>query len=581
MVQSRRIQGTSICPGLARGTVHVIRARSQEAPTWSVPHEEIHGELGRLADAVSRAIAVLERSQALVTQETSEVDGQILAVHRMILQDPNAQREVEATIREQRLNAEAAVEILVKNYETKLERLSGNHERNFASDIRDPWRLVLEALLEGDQDQFLNGEARAVLAATELTPQVLTYLARERILGVITETGGRFSHGAVLARAMGIPTVTGLPNLLGRLEQGLEVLVDGGEGTVQLRPSESDVTEFEERRELTEVRRARLGESASLRAETTDGEEIDVRVNVSSVRDFGTFDATHTDGVGLLRTEFLYLERNEFPSEEEQYRLYRTMLEKVAPMPGTLRLLDIGGDKKLPYFHTPDEPNPALGWRGLRITLQWQDLLRVQLRALLRASVHGNARLLLPMVTSVEEILAVHEIFDGVRSDLIEQGYEVEEDIPVGVMVEVPSALLVLHHMLPHVDFVSVGSNDLVQYLLAADRDNPLVADLYDPHHPAVVHALSRVATMAREAGKPRSVCGDLAGDAAYTVLLLGLGFDSVSVSPHFVGDVKDAIRRVSAAEASELAARALSLRTSVDVRALLSEIRRGLSDQT
>ena len=332
---------------------------------------------------------------------------------------------------------------------------------------------------------------------------------------------------------------------------------------------------------MTSTRRGRtqLRAEAGERAETPDGETIDVRVNIESVRDLDAFDRTHTDGVGLLRTEFLYMERAQFPSEEEQYRMYRRVLEHFAPDAVTLRVLDIGGDKQLPYFKTPPEPNPALGWRGLRLTLQWQDLLRVQLKAMMRASVHGNARVLLPMVTSVEELWEVHSIFDRVREELLEQGYEVDDDIPVGLMVEVPSSLIALAHLSEHVDFVSVGTNDLVQYILACDRDNPLVERLYDPYHPAVMLALAQIAETSRAAGRPCSVCGDLAGDPTIAIVLLGFGYDSVSVAPNFVPEIKFAIRRTTVSQAREAARDVLSSKTSDGVRRVLAGIRERVYD--
>jgi phosphoenolpyruvate-protein phosphotransferase len=292
------------------------------------------------------------------------------------------------------------------------------------------------------------------------------------------------------------------------------------------------------------------------------------------VRDLGTFDRDYCDGVGLLRTEFLYMERTQFPSEEEQYRLYRRVLDAFPDKPVTFRTLDIGGDKPLPYFGTPKEANPALGWRGVRISLEWQELLRVQLRALLRASVLGDLRILIPMVTSLDEVHATHEIFSQVRAQLKDQGYEVADYVPVGVMVEVPSTIWILDQLLEEVDFISVGTNDLVQYLLAVDRDNPLVSRLYEPHHPAVVRALASIASQARAAGKPCTVCGEVAGDQAYAMLLLGLGFTGVSVASHFLAEVRYAVRCGTKARLTELADKALAASGAEEIRELLAQVR-------
>lgn len=576
----RTVQGTAVSPGLALAPVHVVRASPAEVPTWSIPEDEVERELVRLARALDEARAELSARQKLVAAQTGEKDAEILGVHRMILSDPGALAQVQRTIREERINCEAAVQSLVRRMEQTLGKLEGASVRNYAADLSEPWRYVLEALMRVEREALASGETKVILAAAELTPALMTYLPRERLLGVVTETGGRFSHGAVLARSFGVPCVVGLPQLLGRLEQGMLLAVDGERGSVQLRPGPDDIRVFEERRTLRAARVQVLERVAGEPAVTTDGRLLGVQVNIESLRDFDTFDRGHTDGVGLLRTEFMYLERPQFPSEDEQFRLYRRVLERMEGQPVTLRTLDIGCDKRLPYFKTPPEPNPALGWRGIRITLQWQDLMLVQLRAALRAGAGKPLRILLPMVSSIEELQLTRRIFDSARASLMEQGHEVEREVPVGMMIEVPSVLFTLEELVGEVDFVSVGTNDLVQYLLAADRDNPWVARLYEPQHPAVMRALARVARACNAAGKPCSVCGDIADDPAIAVFLLGLGFDSVSVAPNFVAEIKYAVRRTSLAEARDLASAVLACTDCESVRRTLAVARARLQSE-
>ncbi len=571
---TRKIQGVAVSPGLALGPIHVVHAGPSDVPTWSVSRDDVPIEIGRLADALNAAGERLEERRKRVASSSGDKDAEIFAVHRMILQDPGALREVEQAIADQRINAEAAVQLLIDRFEATMGSLEGARVRAYASDVSDPWRLVLDVLLERDRAEVLQAQERVILAAGELTPKVVAFLQRKQILAVVAEAGGRFSHGAVLARSLGVPCVIGLPNLLPRLEQGMLMAVDGDRGFVQLRPNEQEVEHWFERKASQERRRETLQSEAGRPAATPDGHRLGVHVNIESVRDFDTFDVSHTDGVGLLRTEFLYLERSQFPSEEEQYRLYRRVLERMEQKPTTMRLLDIGGDKPLPYFQTPPETNPALGWRGIRITLQWLDLLRVQLRALLRASPAGNLRILLPMVTSLEEVRQVHGLFDEVRRQLVQQGYETAPNVPVGSMIEVPSLLLTLDHLMQAVDFVSVGTNDLVQYLLAVDRDNAWVSSLYDPHHPAVIRALQMVAEAAQRAEKPASVCGDMSGDPATALLLLGMGYDSVSVAPQFIPEIKYAVRRTPAGDARGFVEEALSQEDSDGVRRVLERIR-------
>ncbi len=568
MAQMRIVKGVPVAPGLALGPVHVVHTTPHVVPTWSVSEEDVPREIARLREAVHLAAEDLRRRERVVADEIGERDAAIFSLHRTILQDPATHKDVESMIREQRINAESAVQTLIERFKSL--SVKGGDTRGYAADFSDPWRVVLDALMRHEREVMEQTDEQVVIAAAELTPQVVTFLQRERVLAVVAETGGRFSHGAVLARSFGFPCVVGLPNLLSRLEQGMRISVDGDAGTVQLRPDQQDIDRFLARLERRKARLSKLGLHAGLPPETVDGHRLSLMVNIESIRDLDTFDPAHTDGVGLLRTEFLYMERTQFPSEEEQYRLYRRVIERMGGRTVTLRTLDIGNDKQLSYFKTPKENNPALGWRGLRISLEWQDLLRVQLRAALRASAHGPMRILLPMVTSIEEVREVHRVFDGVRRQLADQGFEIPVDVPVGIMVEVPSAVLVLHHIIGEVDFVSVGTNDLVQYLLATDRDNPWVSRLYDVHHPAVLIALDQVARASRAAGKPCSVCGEMAGDYATALMLLGMGFDAVSVVPSLLSEVKFAVRESTFVEAQEIARNALAESTSEGVRRVL-----------
>ncbi len=580
VTNTKSIHGMPVAPGLAMAPVHVIRAAPEVVPTWSLREEEVETEINRLQGAIETVSQELDnRRLKLISTGSADKEAEIFAVHRMILADPSALSRVQERISSERLNAESCVQDLIHVLEKSMSTMEGNNVRSYGADISDPWRVVLQELMSSEREALVSGGERVVLAAAELTPHVVTYLDRARVLAVITETGGRFSHGAVLARSFGFPCVVAVPNLLSRLEQGMRVIVDGDVGTVQLSPDKESVDHFLERHSRRVARLEVLEAQADLPSMTSDGEPFEIRVNIESVRDLDMngFEAGHTDGVGLLRTEFLYMERTQFPSEEEQYRLYRRVVEGFGGRPVTIRTLDIGGDKQLPYFTTPQEINPALGWRGLRISLEWQDLLRVQLRAALRASAHGPVNILLPMVTSCDEVLRVHGIFNNVRNQLQDQGYDVRADIPVGVMIEVPSALLSLPRILEEVDFVSVGTNDLVQYLLACDRDNALVSRLYDPYHPAVIWALEFVAKSSAAAGKPCTVCGEMAGDYATALLLLGMGFSGVSVSYNFVPQVKYAVRGTSTAGARALAQEISGLDSGDKIREILEQTRNSL----
>lgn len=568
----KMIRGTSVSTGLAMGAVHVVSTGVDTVPVFTVAPSMLQAEVDRLSEAVDLAMAELDRRHKVVASQAGRQEAEIFSVQKLVLQDPGALNEVEAKIRVERVNAESAVKSLIDRLSSTLSALGEAGTRGFAADVSEPWKRVLDALLNRDRETVLSDREPVVIAAAELTPRVVAFLSRELVLAVVTEVGGRFSHGAVLARAMGIPCVVGVPNLLARLEQGMNIIVDGDRGKLMLTPTGEDKAEFRKRLELHDERTARLAGLSKGDAKTKDGSILRVKANIEGLRDLDTFDINTTDGVGLFRTEFLYMERDQFPSEEEQYRIYRQVLARMGDKPVTMRTLDIGADKTLPYFKTPPEPNPALGWRGLRISLGWRDLLRVQLRALLRASTAGNLRVLLPMVTSLEEVREVHKEFDGLREELLSQGYEVAEHVPVGAMIEVPSSFLTLKHLIHEVDFISVGTNDLVQYLLAVDRDNPWVSKLFESYHPGVLVALEYIARVAREAGKPCGVCGDMAGDPATAVMLMGFGFDSISAAAHFAPEIKHAVRSVTMEDAQALAKDLAEQATVAAVRERLGE---------
>lgn len=568
----QKIRGTSVSTGLAIGPVHVVSTATDVVPTFTIARERVDAEIERLEEALALASAELDRRRELVAAQAGAKDAEIFGVQKLVLQDPGALVQVKNAIREQRINAESAVKRLIDRFNESFGGANEDRGRSLIADVSEPWQRVVDALVGRDREVVLSGEEQVIVAAAELTPRVVAYLSRERVLAVVCEVGGRYSHGAVLARSMGIPCVVGVPNMLARLEQDMIVAVDGNRGLLLLAPGVDDQAEFQERLERNASRRRELARIAIGPAATRDGESFCVEANIEGLRDLELYDVDTIDGVGLFRTEFLYMERNQFPSEEEQYRVYRQVLEHMGGKTVTMRTLDVGADKTLPYFSTPREANPALGWRGLRISLSWSDLLRVQLRALMRASVHGNLRVLLPMVTSLEEIREVRAIFDEIRADLASQGYEVMDDIPVGIMIEVPSAFITLGTLIQEVDFISVGTNDLVQYLLAVDRDNPWVVKNFEPYHPAVMMAIEYVARTAREAGKPSSVCGDMAGDPATAVMLLGMGFRAVSAAAHFAPEIKHAVRSVSAAEAHELGQRVIKEPLASGVRDMLAE---------
>jgi phosphoenolpyruvate-protein phosphotransferase len=357
---------------------------------------------------------------------------------------------------------------------------------------------------------------------------------------------------------------------LSKAATGTPCILDGESGQLIVDPDEEELVHYNKLSIERDEADARVIEVRFAPSVTLDGTDIALMANVESVHDMQHVEKDLVTGIGLFRTEFAFMERRQFPAEEEQVQMYEQAMDAAGGQPVTFRTLDIGGDKPLPYFRTPDERNPVLGWRGLRISLSWPDILYAQIRAILRASASGHARILLPMVTSLEEVQRSREIIDTMRKDLSDSGTPHDKHIEFGVMIEVPAAAYILDQILPYVDFVSVGTNDLVQYLLAVDRDNPRVATLYDPYHPAVIRTLQHIAAAAQTSGKPVSICGEIAGDHYYTMLLVGLGYRELSMAPVFLPRVKLMIRNFSIEEAEKIAAKAVEMSSSTEIRELL-----------
>jgi len=502
----------------------------------------------------------------------SDHDIKIFDVQVSLLHDKTFRADLEREVTNNLVNVEVALQRVVHRYEALFDKAEDVMMRERSADIRDVGRQLLSALLDRDRSVYTSDDRDYIFAADEFLPSDAGLLDRDHIKGIVTVRGGKYSHGAILARSLGIPSLVGVEEVLTKSTSGTPVILDGENGHMIVAPDEDELAHYGHLLEAREEVHSRLIEVRFAPSVTLDGVDVDLMANVESVRDMQHVETDVVTGVGLFRTEFAFMERRQFPAEDEQVQMYTAAMDAAKGKPVTFRTLDIGGDKPLPYFRTPDERNPVLGWRGLRISLSWPDILYTQIRAILRASASGHARILLPMVTSLDEVTRCREIIDTMCADLKKSGEPWDEDIELGVMVEVPAVAFILDQILPLVDFVSVGTNDLVQYLLAVDRDNPRVSEIYDPYHPAVLRTLQHIARSATEAGKPVSICGEIAGDHYYTMLLIGLGFRELSMAPVFLPRVKLMVRSFLLEEAEAVASSALQLATAAEVRELVQE---------
>jgi len=567
---ARKLKGIAAARGIAIAPVVHFHPTLDHIPTWKVPEEAVDAERSRFSNAVATVAAGLIALQQELAGAIGKSEARIYDAQMALLQDPQFRRDVEAEVRTQRVNLEVALQRVVARYEAVFAAMENPAMRERAADLRDIGRQLVGALMAQARQKYTANGADYLFAAEEFLPSDAGLLDRAHIRGIVTAHGGKYSHGAILARSLGIPAVVGVDQVMLESNTGTMAIIDGDAGVVLLDPTTEELREYERRaREQRAVDR-RIAEVRFQPSVTRDGVAVQLYANVEGVRDLDSLEIEATAGIGLFRTEFAFMERRQFPTEDEQVAMYRRAMDGAKGRPVTFRTLDVGGDKPLGYFRMPDERNPVLGWRGIRLCLDWPDILYSQLRAILRASALGHARILLPMVSSRSEVARCRDVVDQLVADLRATGVAYDPRVELGVMVEVPVLVPVLPEVLPLADFVSVGTNDLVQYLLAVDRDNQRVAKMYDPFHPGVLRVLQQIAQAARHAGKPASVCGEIAGDQWFTPLLVGLGFRELSMAPVFLPRIKLMLRSMTLAECEDLAGRALAMHSTSAVRKLV-----------
>ncbi|WP_163647565.1 phosphoenolpyruvate--protein phosphotransferase [Modicisalibacter sp. 'Wilcox'] len=562
--------GVAASPGMVIGEARVIAPPADLDSVPDLVPTDIEYEIRRLGEAIERVRGEIRAAGARLSSRIPSQELALFDVYEQMLADAALGQEVEKRIREGQW-APGALADVVRRHAQYLERVDDDYLRERAADVRDLGRRVLAHLQQEASDGPGEYPEQCILVGDELSVTMLGEVPRERLAGLVSLKGSSTSHVAILARAMGIPTVLGMVDLpLPRLN-GAPVILDGHRGRLFVRPEEDLVGHYrkliDEERALAEV----LEHEQHLPSVTPDGHAMPLMVNTGLAVDAVASLKPRIAGVGLYRTEVPFMITERFPGEQEQSRLYRDQLEGFAPLPVVMRTLDIGGDKDLPYFPI-HEANPFLGWRGIRVTLDHPEVLMVQLRAMLRASVGlDNLRIMLPMITNVDEVDTALRLLERAHKELSEEGLSIRRP-EVGVMIEVPATLYQLSALAERVDFFSVGSNDLTQYLLAVDRNNPRVAELYDACHPAVLSALAQLAAESRRLAMPATVCGELAGDPCGALLLTGMGFVGLSMNAPSLPRVRAAIRRVSLSDAQALVDETLGLPTARAVRAHLVE---------
>jgi len=562
-----RLSGISVSPGFGIGHVHLIHPQVHLETLIERSVENPKEELTRLYKAVQLSLAEIAALKEQVHTRLPEVDIAIFDAHAMMLEDPGFLGKIEGLIHESDA-AEIAVKKVTEEYVEALERVENRLLRERTADIRDVSQRLLRHLLGIEEKERPNNDS-VILVADEITLSDLCMVDSQRLKGIVLANGGATSHASILAKSFEIPTVVGVDHA--ELIQEDDILiVDGNSGVIYVNPGTEVLREYKQLDHEYRAFNRDLEGIHDLPAETRDGVRITLGANVGLLIDATLAQRHGAEGVGLYRTEIPFLTYRDFPSEDEQFDLYRRVLNNMGGKPVTIRTLDLGPDKYPAYMRLPQEQNPYLGWRSIRISLEKESIFKVQLRAILRAGMHGPVRLLVPMISSVEEVLQVKKLLTEVKAELHEEGVAFDPWMPIGVMVEVPAAVWLADRLIKEVDFFSIGTNDLIQYLLAVDRDNRKVAALYEPLHPAVLQAISWTVQAAKRAGRRVSMCGEMAADPLCTMVLLGMGLDELSMEPFFVPVIKRVVRSLSYADAQRLTQEVLRLETIQEVKGRL-----------
>ncbi len=574
------LKGIGVSAGVAQGTAYLMTCGYRSAvPQRSIRAAEVDGERRRLDSAVARAEAELLVLQEDVREKIiGATQADIFGAQRLILGDPSLRDQVQRAVEEKRINVEAAVSDVFEDYTRDLESVPDGLLQSRAADIQDVRRRVISALAMGAGSAGPEIPDGAIVVSDELLPSVTARLQLEHVRAFVTARGNKFSHSSILARSLGTPAVVGVSSALSQIKVGDRLIVDGVAGVVFVNPESSIEREYDRLAADLKSAKEELRHLVDLSSVTLDGTTLPLLANVNKFSDTEAALLYNADGIGLYRTEFAFSMRSAFPTEDEQFEFLERAAERMHPRKVVFRLVDLGGDKMLPYFPLPPSRNPSLAERGIRLLLRHVDVLKTQLRAFLRVSARHPASILLPVVIGIEDVRQFREVLRQVQYELSAEAKRFNPAIPIGAMIEVPSAALMTRTLAKEVDFLSLGTNDLVQYVLAADREDESTAPYYQPLHPAVLRLIESVVKGARSAGRELAICGEMAGDPLHTALLLGLGLRELSVAPGQMLEVKDAIRRTRLDEARQLASIALELGSAAEVEALLNEHRRAPS---
>ncbi|WP_392586759.1 phosphoenolpyruvate-protein phosphotransferase PtsI [Serratia ureilytica] len=560
------ISGILVSPGIAFGKALLLKEDDIVINRKKISADQVEQEVSRFLAGRAKASEQLEAIKTKAGETFGEEKEAIFEGHIMLLEDEELEQEIIALIKDELASADAAAYTVIEGQAKALEELDDEYLKERAADVRDIGKRLLQNILGMPIVDLGSIQDEVILVATDLTPSETAQLNLDKVLGFITDLGGRTSHTSIMARSLELPAIVGTSDVTKQVKNDDYLILDAVNNQIYVNPTADVIDQLKAAQNQYITEKNDLAKLKDMPAITLDGHQVEVCANIGTVRDVAGAERNGAEGVGLYRTEFLFMDRDSLPTEDEQFQAYKAVAEAMGSQAVIVRTMDIGGDKDLPYMNLPKEENPFLGWRAIRIAMDRREILHAQLRAILRASAFGKLRIMFPMIISVEEVRDLKGEIETLKAQLREEGKAFDESIEVGVMVETPAAAVIAHHLAKEVDFFSIGTNDLTQYTLAVDRGNELISHLYNPMSPSVLGLIKQVIDASHAEGKWTGMCGELAGDERATLLLLGMGLDEFSMSAISIPRIKKIIRNTNFEDVKALAAQALAQPTAQDL---------------
>ncbi len=566
------LKGIPASPGICTGKAFLFDSQEISVIKKRISKESIPKEISRFEEALIKTRSEIFKIQDNISKEMGVEHAEIFTAHLLVLEDRMIIDEVISRLKKEYHNVEYIFTTVLKKYITVFQKMDDEYLRERISDIEDVGKRILRNLMGVKRRTLSDIEEKVIVVAYDLSPSDTATMHKKNVIGFITDIGGKTSHTAIMAKSLEIPAVVGLETATGEIRNGDVLIIDGATGIVEVNPDKKTLRKYQiEKRKYTKFTRG-LKDLRDLPSQTKDGRKIEVSANIELPEEIPSVISHGAEGIGLYRTEYFYMNRNDLPSEEEQYHAYRDVAEKLKPYSVIIRTLDLGGDKFLSQLEVSKEMNPFLGWRAIRLSLAKPDLFKVQLRAILRASAYGKVKVMYPMISGIEEVEAANKILNDAKRELQDKNIPFDKNMEVGIMIEIPSAALIADILAKKVNFFSIGTNDLIQYALAVDRVNEKIAYLYEPVHPAVLRLVENIVNAAHKNNIWVGICGEMAGEVAFVPMLVGLGLDEFSAPAVNIPQIKKIIRSITYKDARKLSDKALSLSTGKEVEILLAE---------